>query len=69
MVERICSCNKVTCLDQRSSAVGVRWLLLVLAFAVHGSWADTLVGKVVAIADGDTLTVFTGKFQDSIGWN
>jgi endonuclease YncB( thermonuclease family) len=53
-------------LDQRSSSAGMRWLLLVLAFAIHVSWADTLVGKVVAIADGDTLTVFTGEFQYKI---
>jgi endonuclease YncB( thermonuclease family) len=44
----------------------VRWVLLLLAVAVNVSWAETLVGKVVAIADGDTLTVLTGIAQYKI---
>lgn len=35
----------------------MRWLLLLLLFAGHGVLAETISGQVVAIADGDTLTI------------
>jgi endonuclease YncB( thermonuclease family) len=35
----------------------MRWLALALALAVHVTWAETLVGRVVGITDGDTLTI------------
>lgn len=35
----------------------MRWLLIALLVAVHGAWAQSVSGKVVSIADGDTLTI------------
>lgn len=35
----------------------MRWLLLLLLFAGHGVLAQTISGRVVAIADGDTLKI------------
>lgn len=38
----------------------MRWLLLLLALAAAPVLADTLEGRVVGVADGDTLTVLDG---------
>lgn len=35
-------------------------LAFLCAFAINSCWADEIVGRVVAVADGDTLTVLTG---------
>jgi len=40
-----------------------RLLLLVLAFAAQTAWAETLVGRVVRVSDGDTLTVLIDRKQ------
>jgi endonuclease YncB( thermonuclease family) len=40
-----------------------RLLLLVLAFAAQTAWAETLVGRVVRVADGDTLTLLIDRKQ------
>ena len=37
--------------------------LLGLALSVGSAWADQLIGRVVGIADGDTLTVLTAQRQ------
>jgi hypothetical protein len=45
----------------------MRWLLLSLFFAFHGALAEVIVGKVVGIADGDTLTMLdSAKRQHKI---
>jgi endonuclease YncB( thermonuclease family) len=38
-----------------------RCLLFALAFVAHGAIAGEIVGRVVAIADGDTLTVLDAR--------
>ena len=35
----------------------MRWLALLFVLLVHGVWAETIHGKVIRIADGDTLTI------------
>lgn len=35
----------------------MRWLALLLVLLVHGVCAETIHGKVIRIADGDTLTI------------
>lgn len=35
----------------------MRWLLLLSCFAVHAAFGETISGRVVAVADGDTLTI------------
>jgi endonuclease YncB( thermonuclease family) len=37
----------------------MRWLLAFLVAQTHVAWAETLTGRVVKIADGDTLTLLT----------
>lgn len=45
-----------------ASRIGIWWLvLLVLCSSV---WADTLTGRVISVADGDTLTVLTLDRQE-----
>ena len=39
------------------------WLFPLLIFAVQGAAADTLSGRVVAIADGDAVTVLDQKHE------
>lgn len=34
-----------------------RWLILVGILITHCAWAETLLGRVIAISDGDTVTV------------
>lgn len=41
----------------------VRWLLLCLLFLAHGLAAGELLGRVVSIQDGDTLTVLVSRKQ------
>jgi endonuclease YncB( thermonuclease family) len=41
----------------------IRRLMLCVLFAVHPVYAGELAGRVVSIADGDTLTVLVGKKQ------
>src|SRR5262245_4968527 len=43
-----------------------RLLLLALALAAPAAWADTFVGKVVRISDGDTLTVLVDRKQVTV---
>jgi endonuclease YncB( thermonuclease family) len=45
----------------------MRWFLLALALAVHGASGETISGRVIGIADGDTLTILdAGKRQHKI---
>jgi len=37
----------------------MRWPLAFLLASSQAAWADTLIGKVIKIADGDTLTILT----------
>jgi hypothetical protein len=39
----------------------LRWLFLLSCLVAQAAWADTLIGRVVAIADGDTLTVLDSR--------
>ena len=39
----------------------MRWLLIACLLSAQGIYADTLVGTVTAIADGDTLTVLDAQ--------
>lgn len=41
----------------------MRAVLLLLALLAQSAWAETLVGKVVRISDGDTLTVLVERKQ------
>ena len=34
-----------------------------LCLAATGAWADTLIGRVVGVADGDTITVLDAANQ------
>jgi hypothetical protein len=40
-----------------------QWLLLCLLFLAHGAGAGELVGRVVNVADGDTLVVLVANKQ------
>lgn len=45
----------------------MRWIALLLFLAAHSASAETIQGKVVRIADGDTLTILdAGKLQHKI---
>lgn len=44
-----------------------RLTLLGLALLIGSAWADELIGRVVGIADGDTLTVLTAQRQQHRG--
>ncbi len=35
----------------------MRWLFLLWCFAAHAAFGETISGRVVAVADGDTLTM------------
>ena len=35
----------------------MRWLVFSLAFVLQTAWTETLIGRVVGVTDGDTLTV------------
>ena len=41
----------------------MRWLFLLLLLAAHAACADTLSGRVVAVQDGDTLTLMDASRQ------
>jgi len=41
----------------------MRWPLAFLLASSQAAWADTLIGKVIKIADGDTLTILTADKQ------
>ena len=41
----------------------MRWIALLLLLVAHGALGETLRGKVVRIADGDTLTILVNKTQ------
>jgi len=41
----------------------MRWLVAFLLASSQAAWADTLIGKVIKIADGDTLTILTADKQ------
>ena len=41
----------------------MRALLLLLVLAAPAAWAETLVGKVVKVSDGDTLTLLVESKQ------
>ena len=36
-------------------------IITVTKLTVNTEWADTITGKVVAVADSDTLTVISGQ--------
>src|SRR5688572_32072452 len=38
-------------------------LLLLLLVLAHPAWAETIVGKVVKVSDGDTLTLLVDRKQ------
>jgi endonuclease YncB( thermonuclease family) len=42
----------------------MRWIALLLCLIAHGVAAETIRGKVVKIADGDTLTILDSKRQE-----
>ena len=42
----------------------MRWIALLLCLIAHGLAAETIRGKVVKIADGDTLTILDAKRQE-----
>jgi endonuclease YncB( thermonuclease family) len=42
----------------------MRWIALLLCLIAHGVAAETIRGKVVKIADGDTLTILDAKRQE-----
>ncbi len=35
----------------------MRWFTFAIFFAVHGAFGQTISGRVIAVADGDTLTI------------
>lgn len=39
----------------------MRWLPLVLVFAFHSASAETISGKVIAVIDGDTITILDAQ--------
>jgi len=43
----------------RAAMASVATTISMLMF--NTAWADTITGKVVAVADGDTLTVLNGR--------
>ncbi len=43
--------------------ISMPWLLLLLAFCVPAVWAEVLEGRVVSVADGDTITLLDGNRQ------
>jgi endonuclease YncB( thermonuclease family) len=42
----------------------MRWIALFLCLIAHGLAAETISGKVVKIADGDTLTILDARRQE-----
>ena len=44
----------------------MRAVLLLLLLVVEAAWADTLVGKVVRVSDGDTLTLLVERKQITV---
>jgi len=42
----------------------MRWIALLLCLIAHGLAAETIRGKVVKIADGDTLTILDARRQE-----
>ncbi len=53
-----------TCEDDRMTRqLLCLFTLLGLALSIASAWADQLTGRVVGIADGDTLTVLTAQRQ------
>jgi endonuclease YncB( thermonuclease family) len=47
----------------------VYWLLLPLLLAANAAWGETFNGKVVRVADGDTLTLLIDRKQIKVRLN
>jgi len=47
----------------RNSQSWVRFLPITLWIVAHFAWGDTLTGRVVSVADGDTVTVLDANYQ------
>jgi endonuclease YncB( thermonuclease family) len=49
--------------NRTNTLLRIFWLLAGFFLLVQGASAETLVGKVVRVADGDTFTVLVNKTQ------
>ena len=57
-------------MDKNRNRAAMASLISTISMAVLNiAWADTIIGKVVAVADGDTLTVLNGREEIKVRLN